>query len=159
MLCCVRNPSAPSSEEVWQSLRDYCAGIPERLAHWKQAELASQNLNAQVEPHKPSSHDIKLDLKVARSYKTDIILEHRGERNVPRQFLKEAHWDTHSDPDGTIDLGYYAQDPHGNFYTVDFDFNTLMWGTTHKKSNGKYRLTIPAPIELGLCIVDEEQVP
>ena len=55
----VRNPSAPSSEEVWQSLRDYRAGIPERLARWKQAELASQETNAQVEQHEPSSRDTR----------------------------------------------------------------------------------------------------
>ena len=54
----MRNPSAPSSEEVWQSLRDYRAGIPERLAHWKQAELASQETLAQVEQHEPSSRDM-----------------------------------------------------------------------------------------------------
>ena len=53
----VRNPSAPSSEEVWQSLREYRAGIPERLARWKQAELASQETLAQVEPHEPLSRD------------------------------------------------------------------------------------------------------
>ena len=34
-----------------------------------------------------------------------------------------------------------------------------MWGTTHRTRKGKYRLTIPAPIELGLRIVDEERVP
>ena len=76
MLRRVRNPSAPSSEEVWQSLREYRAGVPERLVRWKQAELASQNSNAQVEQHELSSRDIKLDLSVALSYETDIILEH-----------------------------------------------------------------------------------
>ena len=55
-----------------------------------------------------------------------------------------------------IDLGYFAQDHNGNYHAIDFDFNTLTWGTIHKKSNGKYRLTIPAPIELGLRIIDEE---
>ena len=100
--------------------------------HWKQAELVSQNSLAQVEQHEPSSHDIKLDLAVALSYETDIHLEHRGERNVPKRYLKEAHWDAHNELDGTIDLGYFAQDCNGNYITVDFDFNTLMWGTTHK---------------------------
>ena len=42
---------------MWQSLREYRAGIPERLARWKQAELASQEPFAQVEQHEPSSHD------------------------------------------------------------------------------------------------------
>src|ERR1700761_5896613 len=155
----VRNPSAPSSEEVWQSLRDYRAGIPERLARWKQAEQASQETLAHVEPHEPSSRDIKLDLTVALSYETDIILEHRGERNVPKKYLKEARWDAHNEPDGTINLGYFAQDREGNYILVDFDFNTLTWGTTHRTRKGKYRLTIPAPIELGLRIVDEERGP
>ena len=57
MLRRVRNPSAPSTEEVWQSLRDYRVGIPERLARWKQAELASRETPAQVEQHEPSSRD------------------------------------------------------------------------------------------------------
>src|ERR1700761_8873009 len=105
-----RNPSAPSSPEVWQSLRAHRASIPERLSRWRQAELASQQTLAQVEQHEPSSRDIKLDLKVALSYKTDIILEHRGERNVPKKFLKEARWDAHNKPAGTINLGYFAQD-------------------------------------------------
>ena len=117
---------------MWQSLQEYCAGIPERLAHWKQAELVSQNQHAQVEQHEPSSRDIKLDLSVALSYETDIVLEHRGERNVPKKYLKDAHWDAHNNPDGTIDLGYFAQYRSGNYIAVDFDFNTLTWGTTHK---------------------------
>ena len=141
---------------MWQSLREYRAGIPERLARWRQAELASQETLAQVEQHEPSSCDIKLDLKVALSYETDIILEHRGERNVPKRYLKEARWDAHNEPDGTINLGYFAQDREGNYIPVDFDFNTLTWGTTHRTRKGQYRLTIPAPIELGLRIVDEE---
>src|ERR1700761_7851126 len=152
----VRTPSAPSSEEVWQSLREYRAGIPERRARWKRAAQASQESLAQVEQHKPSSCDIKLDLTVALSYETDINLEHRGERNVPKRYLKEARWDAHNEPDGTINLGYFAQDREGNYIPVDFDFNTLTWGTTHRTRKGKYRLTIPAPIELGLRIVDEE---
>ena len=96
---------------------------------------------------------------MARSYKTNITLEQRGECNVPKRYFKEAHWDTHNNPDGTIDLGYFAQDRNKNYYAVDFDFNTLTWGTTHKQHNGKYHLTIPAPIELGLQIVNEERLP
>ena len=96
---------------------------------------------------------------MALSYETDITLEHRGEQNVPKRYLKEAQWDVHNEPDGTINLGYFAQDCEGNYIAVDFDFNTLTWGTTHRSRNRKYRLTIPAPIELGLRIVDEERVP
>ena len=111
---------------MWDTARD--TGIPKRLARWKQAELASQTQNAQVEQHESSSRDIKLDLSVALSYETDIILEHQGERNVPQRYLKEACWDAHNEPDGTIDLGYFAQDRNRNYIAVDFDFNTLTWG-------------------------------
>ena len=116
-----------------------------------------QTLNAQVEQHKLSSRDIKLDLSVARSKETDIILEQRGEHNVPRRFLKNALWDAHNDPDGTINIGYYTQDPEGNYHAIDFNFNSLMWGTIYRQSNGKYCLMIPAPINLGLRIYDEER--
>ena len=60
-----RNPSAPSSEEVWQSLQDYCAGIPERLERWKQTALTSQETSAQVEQHEPLSRDTTTALVVA----------------------------------------------------------------------------------------------
>ena len=129
----VRNPSAPSSEEVWQQLRQHRAEILARLeAQRTRSSLASLKSPAQVEQHKPSSRDIKLDLKVALSYKTDITLEHRGERNIPKRYLKEAQWDAHNEPDGTINLGYYTQDREGNYIPIDFDFNTLTWGMTHQ---------------------------
>ena len=145
---------------MWQQLRQHRAEIPARLeAQRTRSSLASQEPLAQVEQHELSSRDIKLDLTVALSYETDITLEHRGERNVPRRYLKEARWDAHDEPDGTINLGYFAQDREGNYIPVDFDFNTLTWGTTHRTRKGKYRLTIPAPIELGLRIVDEERLP
>ena len=145
---------------MWQQLRQHRAEIPARLeAQRTRSSIASLEPPAQVEQHELSSRDIKLDLAVALSYETDIILEHRGERNVPRRYLKEARWDAHNEPDGTINLGYFAQDRDGNFIAVDFDFNTLTWGTTHRTRKGKYRLTIPAPIELGLRIVDEERAP
>ena len=84
MLRCVQNPLAPSSQEVWQSLREHCTQIPKYQEHWHQAALASQEPIAQVKLHELSSHDIKLDLSMGRSYKTDIVLERRGERNIPK---------------------------------------------------------------------------
>ena len=84
----VRNPSAPSSEEVWQSLRDYRAGIPERLARWKQASLASQEPLAQVEQHESSSRDTVRDRGNRLHHETPRIsgvrLDTHGDR--PRLF-------------------------------------------------------------------------
>ena len=66
MLRRVQNPSAPSPEEVWQHLWQHQAKIPKHLkAQRQKASFASQTLNAQVEQHKLSSRDIKLDLSVA----------------------------------------------------------------------------------------------
>ena len=85
---------------MWQQLRQHRAEIPARLeAQRTRTSLMSLAPPAQVEQHEPSSRDIKLDLKVALSYETDIILEHRGERNVPKRYLKEARWDAHNEPD------------------------------------------------------------
>ena len=59
MLRQVRNPSAPSSEEVWQQLRQHRAEIPARLeAQRTQTSIASLEPPAQVEQHEPSSRDI-----------------------------------------------------------------------------------------------------
>jgi hypothetical protein len=56
MLRRVRTPSAPSSEEVWQQLRQHHAEIPAHLkAQRTQAILASLEPSAQVEQHEPSS--------------------------------------------------------------------------------------------------------
>ena len=157
MLRHVRNPSTPSPAEVWQNLRAHWAKLPEQKECWHPANLTSQGTLTQVEQHKPSSRDIKLDLSMARSHETDIILEWWGECNIPRWFLKNAHWDAHNNSDGTIDLGYYTKDPDGNYHAIDFDFNSLTWGTIYHRSNGKYHLTIPTPIELGLHIYNEER--
>ena len=54
----VRNPSAPSPEEVWQQLRQHRAEIPARLeAQRTRSTLAQQESLAQVEQHEPSSRD------------------------------------------------------------------------------------------------------
>ena len=76
MLRRVQNPSAPSSEKVWQSLREYRAGTPERHARWKQAEQASQETLAQVEQHESSSRDT--DGLPHNLYKDCMRLDHPG---------------------------------------------------------------------------------
>ena len=58
MLHQIRNPLAPSLEEVWQNLCAYRAKLPERQERWCQASIASQK-TAQVEQHEPLSCDTK----------------------------------------------------------------------------------------------------
>ena len=63
----VRNPSAPSSEEVWQQLRQHRAEIPARLeAQQTRSTLALQEPLAQVEQHEPSSRDTEAHIPTTR---------------------------------------------------------------------------------------------
>ena len=48
----------PSAEEVWEQLHHRKAELPEIQDCWHKAYLTSQNPNAQVEQHEPSSCDI-----------------------------------------------------------------------------------------------------
>jgi hypothetical protein len=81
--------------------------------------------------------------------------DRRGERNVPKRYLKEAEWFTN----GYLGAGYYTADPDsetGGISAVDFNFETLQWGIT-EQIEGQYRITRPAHIKYGLRIFDEER--
>jgi hypothetical protein len=82
------------------------------------------------------------------------IVERRGERNVPRRYLKDAEWHT----DKYLGEGYYVADPDEDdtFCTVDFSFDTLQWGLT-EPIEGQYQITHPIPVKYGLRIFDEER--
>jgi hypothetical protein len=56
------------------------------------------------------------------------LVDRRGERNVPKRYLKDAEWYT----DKYLGDGYYVADPDDNntFCTVNFSFDTLQWGLT-----------------------------
>jgi hypothetical protein len=75
------------------------------------------------------------------------IVERRGERNVPKRYLKDAEWYT----DKHLCDGYYVADPDNEdlFCTVDFNFDTLQWGLTEPVDN-KYQITHPIPVKYGL---------
>jgi hypothetical protein len=85
---------------------------------------------------------------------SDILVERRGERNVPKRYLKDAEWYT----DKYLGEGYYVADPDEDdtFCAVDFNFDTLQWGLT-EPSEGKYRITRPIPVKYGLQIFDKER--
>jgi hypothetical protein len=83
-----------------------------------------------------------------------ILVERRGERNIPKRYLKDAEWYT----DKYLGEGYYVADPDDDdrFYAVDFNFDTLQWGLT-EPIEGQYRITRPIPVKYGLQIFDEER--
>ena len=84
------------------------------------------------------------------------LVERRGERNVPKRYLKSARWLKQ----GSLGEGYYApgekDDKGKNIKTpVDFNFSFIQWGITSQEGD-KIRIDRPAPISLGLRIYDHE---
>ena len=113
---------------------------------------------AQVEPSVPLEHNINSDLPTLATSNREL-LERRGEHNIPKRYLKNAEW-TKKGPLGT---GYYIGDPddeskNPNIIPVDFNFQALQWGLTHKEDD-HFILERPAPFRYGLCIFDEERTP
>jgi hypothetical protein len=101
----------------------------------------------------PSTRNINSDSQstVATSV---LFVDRRGERNVPRRYLKDAEWYQ----DKYLGEGYYVADPddEDRFCAVDFNFDTLQWGLT-EPVEGQYRITRPIPVKYGLRIFDEER--
>ena len=91
----------------------------------------------------PSTRNINSDLppKVATITET---LPRRGERNVPKRYLKSAEWLEDKD----LGTGYYVADDDDEkvFHAIDFNFEALQWGLTTYNiadSNLSLRTTCP----------------
>ena len=124
----------------------------EQKLHHQRAKCLSCSLPTQVEQDVPLKCNINSDFTLAAT--TLEYLDHRGERNVPKRYLKEADWCE----DGTLGAGYYITDPDDPtiLIPVDFNFKHLQWGCTHTKKD-KFVLERPAPIRYRLCIYDKER--
>ena len=110
------------------------------------------SLPAQVEPSVQLERNINSDFALATT--TLDYLEQRGERNVPKRYLKDTDWCE----DGPLGMGYYIADPDNPsvLIAVDFNFKHLQWGCTHQKKD-KFVVERPAPARYRLCIFDEER--
>ena len=128
------------TEYLKQKLRSQCA---KRLSH---------SLPAQVKQDIPLERNINSDFALAAT--TLEYLDQRGERNIPKRYLKEADWCE----DGTLGAGYYIADPDEPtiLILVDCNFKHLQWGCTHPKKD-KFMVERPAPVRYGLHIFDEER--
>ena len=120
--------------------------------HSQHAKRLSCSLPAQAEQNVPLERNINSDFTLAAT--TLEYLDRKGERNVPKRYLKEADWCE----DGTLGAGYYIADPDDPtiLILVDFNFKHLQWGCTHTKKD-KFVLERLAPVRYGLCIFDEER--
>ena len=136
----------------------YCQS-PSALTEYLKQRLRSQrakrlgrSLPAQVEPNIQPERNINSDFALATTALDH--LERRGERNVPKRYLKDADWCE----EGPLGTGYYIADPDDPsiLIAVDFNFKYLQWGCTHQKKD-KFVVERPAPARYGLRIFDEER--
>ena len=120
--------------------------------HLQQAKRLGRSLPAQVERSVQLEHNINSDFTLATT--TLDYLERRGERNVPKRYLKDADWCE----DGPLGAGYYIADSDDPsiLIAVDFNFKYLQWGCTHPKKD-KFVVERPAPTRYGLRIFDKER--
>ena len=118
----------------------------------QRAKRLGHSLPAQVEPNVQLEHNINSDFTLATT--TLDYLERRGERNVPKRYLKDADWCK----DRPLGMGYYIADSDDPsvLITVDFNFKHLQWGCTHQKGD-KFVVERPAPAQYGLRIFDKER--
>jgi len=114
---------------------------------------AEASRHAQVEQYEPSSRNINSDLSNVASER-EYYLSNRGERNVPKIFLKKAFW-----KDGPH-TGYYVRDHiRKEDRPIEFDHLNLEWGTVkYSQTRGAYRVNVPAPEEYGLTIPESKKV-
>ena len=118
----------------------------------QRAKRLGRSLSTQVERSVQLERNINSDFTLATT--TLDYLDRRGERNVPRRYLKDADWCE----DGPLGAGYYIADPDDPsiLIAVDFNFKHLQWGCTHLKKD-KFVVERPAPARYGLRIFDEER--
>ena len=124
----------------------------------QRAKRRSRSHPAQAEQNIPLERNINSDLHTLATIHRER-LERRGERNVPKRYLKNAEWTKR----GPLGAGYYIGDPDDdseepNIIAVDFNFQALQWGLTYAEEE-HYILERPAPIKCGLRIYDEERTP
>ena len=106
----------------------------------QRAKRLGRSPSAQVEQNIQLRRNINSDFTLATT--TRDYLERRGERNVPKRYLKEADWTE----DGPLGTGYYTADPDDPsiLIPIDFNFKYLQWGCTHQKKD-QFVVERPAP--------------
>ena len=136
----------------------YCHSLSALTEYLKQklrlqrAKRLGRSLPARVELSIQPERVINSDFTLATT--TLDYLERRGERNVPKRYLKDADWCE----EGPLGPGYYIADSDDPsiLITVDFNFKHLQWGCTHQNKD-KFVVERPAPARYRLRIFDEER--
>jgi len=81
------------------------------------------------------------------------LIARRGERNVPKRYLKRAYWSDIGD------AGYWVKH-NSDYYIVEFNFDFHVWtNARYSAPQSAWEITGIVPTEVGLDISDEEVVP
>src|SRR5579859_3187093 len=121
-----------------------------------QAEGRRRRIEAQVEQDAQLSRNIRANLTMASSTgKGKFVyrrLQRRGDRNVPKRYLKTAEW---IDSEGY--LGYYVRDIiRKETVPVEFNHTNCLWELVNWNTTENCWITEPIEQSLGLEIgVDE----
>jgi hypothetical protein len=143
-----------SREQVWKSLRGHG-----RLACAARKRILERQISedAQVEQDESSTRNIKSNLTLASrtdSFQQGSRLLRRGERTVPRRYIKSAHWLKVGD-----DEGYFAVHK-GVYFPIEFNYEHCYWYCVkYSDIRSTWETLQVAPSEYFLDIQDDEVVP
>jgi hypothetical protein len=141
-------------EQVWSGLRGH-----RRLARAARKQILECQISedAQVEQDESLTHNIKSNLILASrtdSFQQGSRLIRRGERTVPKRYIKSAHWLKVGD-----DEGYFAVHK-GAYFPIEFNYEHCYWyGVKYSDIRSTWETLRLAPSEYFLDIQDNEVVP
>jgi hypothetical protein len=141
-------------DQVWSGLRGH-----RRLARAARKQLIERQIaeDAQVEQDESLTRNIKLNLILASrtdSFQQGSRLLRRGERTVPKRYIKSAHWLKVGD-----DEGYFAVHK-GTYFPIEFNYEHCYWYCVkYSDIRSTWETLRVAPSEYFLDIQDDKVVP
>jgi hypothetical protein len=141
-------------DQVWSGLRGH-----RRLARAARKQLVERQIaeDAQVEQDESLTRNIKSNLILASrtdSFQQGSRLLRRGERTVPKRYIKSAHWLKVGD-----DEGYFAVHK-GAYFPIEFNYEHCYWYCVkYSDIRSTWETLRVAPSEYFLDIQDDEVVP
>jgi hypothetical protein len=142
-----------SREQVWSSLQGH-----RRLARTARKRILERQISkdAQVEQDKSLTCNIKSNLTLASrtdSFQQGSRLLRRGERTVPKRYIKSAHWLKVGD-----NKGYFAVHK-GVYFPIEFNYEHCYWYCVkYSDIRSTWETLQVAPSEYFLDIQDVEVV-
>jgi hypothetical protein len=141
-------------DQVWSGLCSH-----RRLAHAARKRILKRQISedAQVEQDESLTRNIKSNLTLASrtdSFQQGSRLLRRGERTVPKRYIKSAHWLKVGDNKGYIAVH------KGTYFPIEFNYEHCYWYCVkYSDIRSTWETLRVAPSEYFLDIQDEEVFP